>query len=468
MATWNKAILTDDGRKLQAKVEAGTKLVFTKMAMGAGKPSDLKTASQLADKKIDMQIASVDTSMPYTVTIYGVLSNAKLEKGFTATELGLYAQDPDIGEILYMVVTDSKPDYIPDQTNVIMQRVGIGVSFSNTEQVIVDFAGSGFITSDDARRMINNELEKHRKKKPLDHPDQSVQSRHLEDGSVLTSKLQDYAVTTQKIGADAVTDGKIGKRTIDDAFSDFKDTNDLSGHLSGLGAQVKNITGESKWSARPLINLKKTKEEIDLLKQNKLDASVVGRDSGKIPTLNTNGKWDASLLPPMDYVPNSKIGRRSGQIPTLNSSGKWDASLLPPMNYIATSRIGTGYGDIATLDWNGRYSKSRLPSDLVYTSDFHTSSGSNGYTTMAGGFMIQWGMESGLTDTGYDGSVTVQFPTAFPTACFVVLACPNYDRVTEGGGVIYAKKIDRYSCKLTLDGIKSVSSMDAFWIALGY
>ena len=87
---------------------------------------------------------------------------------------------------------------------------------------------------------------------------------------------------------------------------------------------------------------------------------------------------------------------------------------------------------------------------------------------MAGGFMIQWGMESGLTDTGYDGSVTVQFPTAFPTACFVVLACPNYDRVTDGGGIIYTKKIDRYSCKLTLDGIKSVSRMDAFWVAFGH
>ena len=126
MATWNKAILTDDGRKLQTKVEAGSKLVFTKMAMGAGTPSNLATAKELADRKIDMQIASVDTSKPYTVTIYGVLSNAKLGQGFTATEMGLYAKDPDAGEILYMVVTDSKPDYIPDQSNAIMQRVGIG------------------------------------------------------------------------------------------------------------------------------------------------------------------------------------------------------------------------------------------------------------------------------------------------------------------------------------------------------
>ena len=82
--------------------------------------------------------------------------------------------------------------------------------------------------------------------------------------------------------------------------------------------------------------------------------------------------------------------------------------------------------------------------------------------------MIQWGVEYGLKDTGRDDSVTVYFPKAFPNDCFVVLACPNYDHVTDGGGVIYAKKLNRYSCKLTLDGIKSVTSMDAFWVAFGY
>lgn len=386
MAMWNKAILTDDGRKLQTKVEAGSKLVFTKMAMGAGTPSNLATAKELADRKIDMQIASVDTSRPYTATIYGVLSNAKLDRGFTATEMGLYAQDPDVGEILYMVVTDSKPDYIPEQSSAIMQRVGIGVSFSNTEHVTVDFSGRGFITSDDAKNMINNELEKHRLKNPLDHPDRSVQSRHLEDGSVLTEKLKDYAVTAPKLGESAVTDAKIGNRTINDSFTDFKDTDVLSRHLSGLGAQVRNITGERKWSARPLINLKSAKEQIEFLKQNKLDASVVGSEAGKIPVLNSNGKWDTSLLPPMNYIPIGKIG--------------------------------TSYGNLATLGSGGRFDKARLPDDLVYTSDFHTSSGSDGYTTIVGGLTFQWGNYK--PSYRENKTVNVSFPRKFNSQCFAV------------------------------------------------
>lgn len=399
MATWNKAILTDDGRKLQTKVEAGSKLVFTKMAMGAGTPSNLTTAKELADRKIDMQIASVDTSKPYTVTIYGVLSNAKLDKGFTATEMGLYAQDPDVGEILYMVVTDSKPDYIPDQSNAIMQRVGIGVSFSNTEHVTVDFSGSGFITSDDAKNMINNELEKHRRKKPLDHPDKSVQSRHLEDGSVLTEKLKDYAVTTPKLGESAVTDAKIGNRTINDSFTNFKDTDVLSGHLSGLGAQVRNITGESKWSARPLINLKSAKEQIEDLKLNKLDAKIVGSEAGKIPVLNSNGKWDTSLLPPMNYIPIGKIG--------------------------------TSYGNLATLGSGGRFDKARLPDDLVYTSDFHTSRGSDGYTTNPSGIIFQWGFVP-LYSTRVSKTKTGYFPMTFPSSCYNVSVTAYGPNSTSG------------------------------------
>ena len=96
MATWNKAILTDDGRKLQTKVEAGSKVVFTKMAMGAGTPSNLTTAKELADRQIDVQIASVDASKPYSVTIVRVLFNAKVDKGYTASGMGLYAQDTDV------------------------------------------------------------------------------------------------------------------------------------------------------------------------------------------------------------------------------------------------------------------------------------------------------------------------------------------------------------------------------------
>ena len=87
---------------------------------------------------------------------------------------------------------------------------------------------------------------------------------------------------------------------------------------------------------------------------------------------------------------------------------------------------------------------------------------------MAGGFTVQWGVEYGLKDTGRDESVTVYFPKAFPNECFVVLACGNHDSVTEGAGVIYTKKLNRYSFKITLDGVNKVTRMDAFWVAFGY
>ena len=86
---------------------------------------------------------------------------------------------------------------------------------------------------------------------------------------------------------------------------------------------------------------------------------------------------------------------------------------------------------------------------------------------MAGGFIIQWGVQYGLTDTGKDESVIVRFPKAFPNTCCVVLACGNCDHVASGAGVIYTKKSDRYSFKITLDSVDKVWRMDAFWVAFG-
>lgn len=413
MATWNRAVLTNMGRQLQRRVEAGEELVFTRMAMGSGKPSKLETATDLSERKIDMTIASIDTSHPYTVTVYGILSNAKLSEGFTATEMGLYAQDPDYGEILYMVMVDAKPDFIPDQSNVIMQRIGIGISFSNAQTVEVNFAGSGFITPADAKNMVNNALREHRLKKPLDHPDQSVETKHLKDGAVTTTKLKDRAVTDTKLAVSAATDTIIGKRTIDDTFSSFADSNTLGSHLSSLGSQVKAITGETKWSARPILSIRKINEELGSLKSNKLDANMIGRSAGKIPTLNSQGKWDESLLPPMDYIPMSKIG--------------------------------TSYGDIATLGYGGRFDKSRLPADvmyglpsgLVYTRDFHTSSGADGYTKNPSGIIFQWGYVS-LSSVKVSKTKTCYFPITFPSSCYNI-------SVTEyGPDSVYSNKDDWY------------------------
>lgn len=330
MSQWSNPTLTNKGRALQSKVEQGEALVFTKMALGGGTPTSPETMTELVTPKLDMTISSKEMTGEYTCTIYGMLSNRGLEEGFTAKELGLYAQDPDEGEILYLVVTDEQPDYIPNQDTLIVQRIGVGISFANATTVEVVLVADGFLSPADAENIINESLEAHRTKIPLDHPDNSVETRHLKNDSITSAKIKDRNVKESHLQYGSATDNIIGDRTINDSFSDIStNTMSLTDALSAMASQIKNITGLTTWRNVSAYNLARAATEITRLNQTKLNASIVGTEYGKIPTLNREGKWDYSLLPPLDFVPNEQIGTIQNKIALLGSGGRFSKERLP-------------------------------------------------------------------------------------------------------------------------------------------
>ena len=95
------------------------------------------------------------------------------------------------------------------------------------------------------------------------------------------------------------------------------------------------------------------------------------------------------------------------------------------MNYIPVGKIGTSYGNLATLGSGGRFDKARLPDDLVYTSDFHTSMYSDGYTSIVGGLTFQWG--NYYPASKENTTVNVSFPRYFSNRCFAV-----YTQISDG------------------------------------
>ena len=113
MANWNGGILTNKGRALAAKVEAGTcKLAFTKMKVGDGTSSNVESLTDLASPKQAISLSAIVPASDGTCDVSGVLTNATLEKGFYLREMGLFATDPEEGEILYAVAVDNTPDYL--------------------------------------------------------------------------------------------------------------------------------------------------------------------------------------------------------------------------------------------------------------------------------------------------------------------------------------------------------------------
>lgn len=188
MSNWANQQLTQRGRELQAKVEAGhCKLTMTKMKIGCGKTAaeDILDMTDLRDPRLVLNISScaVNESDATVCTVTSVASSNDVDSSFLVTELGLYAEDPDAGEILYLVSLDSVPDTMPNKhvASPVTLTYQLDIVSSNAANITAVITPNGLATA--------KMLSEHRRKIPIDHP----------DGSVTTLKLADKSVTDVKI-----------------------------------------------------------------------------------------------------------------------------------------------------------------------------------------------------------------------------------------------------------------------------
>jgi hypothetical protein len=116
MSAFGGLVLTTKGRNLQAKAQAGAQLNFTRIGVGDG---DLAGSSilELNALKHEVKTLNITKLKPLTggkAAVGGILSNVGLASGFYWRELGLFAQDPDLGEILYCYGNSGvNAEYIP-------------------------------------------------------------------------------------------------------------------------------------------------------------------------------------------------------------------------------------------------------------------------------------------------------------------------------------------------------------------
>lgn len=167
MAEWSNATMTDVGAALQAKVNAGkTKLTFTKIKVGSGvnATNPLALTDVISSKwettnfvvKLEGKIVSVDT----------VITNTGVHEAFRMSEIGLFAQDPDKGEILYAYLTDPEPDRMPAESGsvVVSQELTIGMVFSNTGNVSLTVNMGALVTREqltEAVKQHNTDVSSH-------------------------------------------------------------------------------------------------------------------------------------------------------------------------------------------------------------------------------------------------------------------------------------------------------------------
>ena len=154
MANWTGFSMTSRGAELQAKVNAGsTTLTFTKLALGSGEAEgSLENLTELVHKEMDMTIKSISNE-GNIVTLRSTITNKGISQAFYAREMGLYATDPDLGEILYAIQTDPKPDNIPVEgsATVVSEDFTAHLIMSNTGSVSAVLDTGALLTLEDLR-----------------------------------------------------------------------------------------------------------------------------------------------------------------------------------------------------------------------------------------------------------------------------------------------------------------------------
>lgn len=152
MSNWGKAVLTKQGLKLQAKVDAGSRMQLTKCMLGSGTLSSGQSLENLTGLITPVQTLSI-ASISYSenngaCVITAVTDNSNVSTGYYLREFGIFARDPNDGEILYAVAQDANPDYIPPSgtSAVVSQEIGVALSFSNAANVTAQVNTSAIAT----------------------------------------------------------------------------------------------------------------------------------------------------------------------------------------------------------------------------------------------------------------------------------------------------------------------------------
>lgn len=177
MGAFKSAVITTKGQALLAKVVAGTtKLEFTKIKVSEQKLSgDLASLTGIGTIKQEEKVASVVRQNGATVKVSASFSNETLGAGYYVRNIGLYANDPQDGEILYSIsVADESTataDWMPPFNGIgvssLLVNLVTAVSNASSVEVTVDPSAGATVAQitnlqeqiDDVRTFVGYEEE---------------------------------------------------------------------------------------------------------------------------------------------------------------------------------------------------------------------------------------------------------------------------------------------------------------------
>ena len=161
MAQFKEAVLTQKGIALLAKAQAEQSVItFTRAVTGNGVYSegeDLSHKTALKSYKQEFAITTLrrqnETNVYARFSITNNPASGPLTHGYKVTEIGLMANDPDDGEILYglAVADEDTADYLPAYDDLLPAVIGVDflIEVDNAETVNISTDLSAYATNAD-------------------------------------------------------------------------------------------------------------------------------------------------------------------------------------------------------------------------------------------------------------------------------------------------------------------------------
>ena len=221
MTNFTKTRLTDKGLALLAKT--GVSVTVTKVKTGNGEyqtDADIGAMTELKSEKQEFQITSTQKKTDTTYAIKFVMSNKELTEDYLFTEIGIYASDPDGGEILYAVcyAENKDADMIRKYSGLYEFKAIIVLNIQVNAGGVVKVVEQGLYALaedlEELREEVGDKVDKE-EGKGLSHNDFTDADKKKLDGMVIDSELSETSENPVK--------NSVIKKHIDDIEKTLKE-----------------------------------------------------------------------------------------------------------------------------------------------------------------------------------------------------------------------------------------------------
>ena len=220
MAVWRYACKTIQGMNLDLKLvgREDLPLRLTRAMSGAGNinPTQLMGLTDVMIPVQELQLLDIIEHIDENIVMIPIiLRNTGVKKQYNMYQIGIYAEDPDLGEILYIVLQSEGPEEIPSVAEMkdfkLEWYINLSVSNADNVEVVIDETGVLTLEQGDARYVIQTvyELDKKQLESGIEWNKRAI-TNHIADQD------DPHHVTKEQVGL-----GKVPNVATDDQTPTF-------------------------------------------------------------------------------------------------------------------------------------------------------------------------------------------------------------------------------------------------------